>query len=258
MGILFECLILYVCMFDLWPWLGFLFQTDPGKGFASRISEPSFFFFFPLSENYILHFWRLDSTHFPLPISAHTLFLRSLYCHLLGIGNLTVLFSGPLMTVQSGPWPQRASWSVVISVHLHQFGDWPCCGRLPHGRHPNPRLCLLLQLLSHPEVVPLFLSPYDYSFLMLIWLSRNRPSFPELQEEKEVEFRDERLVFRDSNGIEIRSNSVLLHEPLDITERISHQNQPSCLGHVPLYLIYLPASSLSEAVPPEYAPGSGS
>lgn len=238
--------------------IGILVSDWPRERVCKQNIWATFFFFFPLSENYILHFWRLDSTHFPLPISAHTLFLRSLYCHLLGIGNLTVLFSGPLMTVQSGPWPQRASWSVVISVHLHQFGDWPCCGRLPHGRHPNPRSCLLLQLLSHPEVVPLFLSPYDYSFLMLIWFSRNRPSFPELQEEKEVEFRDERLVFRDSNGIEIRSNSVLLHEPLDITERISHQNQPSCLGHVPLYLIYLPASSLSEAVPPEYAPGSGS
>lgn len=56
MGIIFECHILYVCNVQLVAMIGnlvSLFQIEPGKGFASRISQTPFFF---LSENYILHF----------------------------------------------------------------------------------------------------------------------------------------------------------------------------------------------------------
>ena len=93
MGVFVACDLRHICnAHNLWPWLGFLqtcFRNIPEIGFASRIPES---LFLPPNEYCILRFWRLDLTQLtsfcPFPMSAHTLFVRTLYCHLLDPAKL--------------------------------------------------------------------------------------------------------------------------------------------------------------------------
>lgn len=121
--------------YNLWPWFEFLqvcFRIKPGKEFFEQNSWATF----SLNENYIPYVWGLDSTFFPLPISAHTSFFSTLYCHMLDIGNSAILFWGSLSdnnTHERGPWPKRASWFIVTQhIFSSAFGDCPCV--FPHRR----------------------------------------------------------------------------------------------------------------------------
>lgn len=122
---------------------------------------------------------------------------------------------------------------VVASYHIGDPPTWGCACSC--NSFPTQKFCHY----SRAHII--------INFSRLMWFLTNCSAFPELQEEEGVMFRDAGLEFRENDRVKIRSKPILLHEPLDITGRISYWNQPPCLGHVLHCLISLLPSGLFQS-----------